>query len=118
MVTIVELDQELIDGLASINLTQNQAKVYVASLLLGEEASAYTLAKESKVPRSKIYEVIEKLVKDGYLAEIPQSDKTTFYVALPLENTIDRDLKKIGSIITKVKNDLEILKELLKENLK
>jgi sugar-specific transcriptional regulator TrmB len=105
----VELDQELIDGLASVNLTQNQAKVYVASLLLGEEASAYTLAKESKVPRSKIYEVIEKLVKDGYLAEIPQSDKTTFYVAFPLENTIDRDLKKIGSIITKVKNDLEIL---------
>jgi hypothetical protein len=105
----LEIDQELIDGLAAINLTQNQAKVYVASLLLGQEASAYTLAKESKVPRSKIYEVIEKLVKDGYLSEIPQSDKTTFYTALPIKNTLDREMKHITSIISKVRNDIELL---------
>ncbi len=111
MVILLEINQQLIDGLAKIGLSQNQAKVYITSLVLGEEASAYTLAKESKVPRSKIYEVIESLVKMGFFAEIPSDQGADLYKALTPDKTIDMKITDITTTINDVKKEITILLE-------
>lgn len=111
MVNILEIEQQLIDGLAKIGLTQNQAKVYITSLVIGDEVSAYTLAKESKVPRSKIYEVIESLVKIGFFAKIPSDKSADLFKALTPEKTIDMKITDITTTIDNVKKDIDILLE-------
>lgn len=54
----------LVERLMEIGFTEYEAKAYVALLRLGP-ASGYQIAKESRVPRSTIYEVLAKLVMRG-----------------------------------------------------
>ncbi|MBN1328129.1 MAG: helix-turn-helix domain-containing protein [Candidatus Heimdallarchaeota archaeon] len=105
----MQIDEKLIEGLTKIGLQRYQAQVYIASVVLGE-ASAYLIAKESNVPRAKVYEVIDSLVDLGFMAKIP-SDKGMLFSALPPEDTIDNAISQIVSTINGVKREIGFLQE-------
>ncbi|NHJ87267.1 MAG: hypothetical protein FK734_17520 [Asgard group archaeon] len=105
----MQIDEKLIEGLTKIGLQRYQAQVYIANVVLGE-ASAYLIAKESNVPRAKVYEVIDSLVELGFMAKIP-SDKGMLFSALPPEDTIDNAIKQIVSTINGVKSEIGLLQE-------
>jgi len=57
-----------IDDLIAVGLTVNQAKAYF-SLLTSSELTASELAKVSKIPRTRVYDVLEELVRKGLCIE-------------------------------------------------
>ena len=63
--------------LETIGLNEKEAKVYLASLKMGED-SAYNLAQRSGLKRSTVYFILEKLKKHGLVA-IKKTPKVTFY---------------------------------------
>lgn len=105
----MQIDERLVEGLTKIGLQKYQAQVYIAGIVLGE-ASAYLIAKESNVPRSKVYEVLDSLVDLGFIAKVP-SDKGMVFRALPPEDTIDNAIASIVSTIDDVKKEIEVLQE-------
>ncbi|AKB16592.1 MAG: TrmB family transcriptional regulator [Methanosarcina thermophila] len=60
---------ELIDKLKKLGFTENEAKVYVGLLSLNE-ATAREIHEFTHVPRPKIYSVLERMVKKGYVEVI------------------------------------------------
>ena len=50
--------------LKNLLFTENEAKVYL-SLLKNSPATSYAIAKNADVPRSKIYEVLDNMIKRG-----------------------------------------------------
>lgn len=65
----------MINDLISIGLTENESKAYLA-LLQGNQFSASELAKRSKVNKTKIYFVLECLIKKGFCDELPGKFRT------------------------------------------
>ncbi|HSU73249.1 MAG TPA: helix-turn-helix domain-containing protein [Candidatus Binatia bacterium] len=66
-----------------LGFTQGEEKVYIALLKLGSVTSG-RLASESGVSRSKLYEVLEKLVKKGLVSRITRNRVTHFSPAPPV----------------------------------
>ncbi|MDD4156738.1 MAG: helix-turn-helix domain-containing protein [Candidatus Cloacimonetes bacterium] len=63
-----------IEKLMEIGLTHYEAKAY--NMLIGaEKSTAAEIATHSKIPRSKIYEVLDGLVKKGFCLEISEPVK-------------------------------------------
>ena len=109
----MQIETSLVDGLAKIGLTQYQARAYIASVVLGE-ASAYLIAQESDVPRSKVYSALDDLVEMGFISKIP-SDKGTLYKALSTTETFPNELKKITSTLSQVEEEMDRLEKIEKE---
>ncbi len=105
----MQIDDKLIDGLTQIGLQRYQAQVYIASFVLGE-ATAYLIAKESGVPRAKVYSVLDSLIELGFIAKVP-IEKGMLFRALPPENTIDNAIDSIVSTIKGVKKGISRLQE-------
>lgn len=57
---------ELIGKLKKLGFTENEAKVYVGLLSLNE-ATAREIHEFTHVPRPKIYSVLERMAKKGYV---------------------------------------------------
>lgn len=55
---------DLVGGLAQLGLTEYEARAY-AALLAGPGSTGYEVARQSGVPRARIYEVLEGLVAKG-----------------------------------------------------
>lgn len=66
------INPERITRLISLGLNEQQARAYLA-LLDVDTATANELAKASRVPRAKLYEVLESLGRKGLLEIIPDS---------------------------------------------
>ncbi len=60
------MDTELIDKLKKLGFTENEAKIYVGLLSLNE-ATAREIHEFTHVPRPKIYSVLERMAKKGYV---------------------------------------------------
>ena len=105
----MQIDEKLIDGLTKIGLQRYQAQVYIASFALGE-ATAYLIAKESGVPRAKVYSVLDSLVELGFIVKVP-AEKGMLFRALPPENTIDNSIKTLITTIDGVKKGITRLQE-------
>jgi sugar-specific transcriptional regulator TrmB len=74
----------LIERWMDVGFTEYEAKAYVALLRLGP-ATGYQVAKESGVPRSMVYEILNKLVARGAVA--PQSfAEMVRYASVPPDN--------------------------------
>ena len=56
----------LIDTLVDIGLTEKGAKIYLANLELGQ-SSVFKIAKRVKINRITTYDVIEKLIRKGFI---------------------------------------------------
>ena len=65
--------------LEALGLSEKEAKVYLASLELGEAAPA-EIAKHAGINRATTYVIAEKLVKDGLMSQL-EKDKKTYFMA-------------------------------------
>lgn len=105
----MQIDEKLIEGLTKIGLQRYQAQVYIASVVLGE-ATPYLIAKESGVPRAKVYSVLDSLVELGFMVKVP-AEKGMLFKALPPEATIDNAMNSFVSTFKDIKKDIKELQE-------
>jgi sugar-specific transcriptional regulator TrmB len=80
----MDIDKQLVE----IGFTEYEAKAYVALLQLGP-ATGYQTAKESGVPRSTIYEVLNKLAARGAVLTQSLGDQVR-YAPVPADILLNR----------------------------
>lgn len=74
--------------LQELGFSEYEAKAYVA-LLRASPSTGYQVSKESGVPRSMIYEVLNKLAARGAALSSP-AERTTLYAPVPPDELLDR----------------------------
>lgn len=79
--------ERMIEILKKFDYTESEAKVYI-SLLNNGMQSGYEVSKTSGVPRSRVYNTLEKLVNRGIVMTCPDN-KTTLYKAEPVSRIGD-----------------------------
>lgn len=100
---------QLIADLIAVGLSTNQAKAYFF-LLTNSELSASELAKVSRIPRTRIYNVLEVLVKKGLCVE--KHDRIRHYRAIrPAEalGILDKELAAKRELLLKLTDTLDKL---------
>ncbi|MED4240862.1 TrmB family transcriptional regulator [Priestia megaterium] len=96
--------EKLIDSLMEIGFSKNESKAYL-SLLKQSPLTGYEISKQSGVPRSMIYQTINKLVAHGAINEV-RSDPITYTPVPPNE------------FIGRLRQEKEETFDYLQENLK
>lgn len=106
----------LIEEMKQLGLNQYEAKAYL-TLLEEYPVNGYTLSKYSGVPRSRIYEVLEGLIKKQIVFERKNSSGITYYPLEPdllikklkknYKNIIDYVQKETTNIFTRRKNQFD-----------
>lgn len=84
-----------LEGLMELGFSEYEAKAYVALVGLGT-ASGYQVAKESRVPRSTIYEVLSKLVMRGAAMTLSFAEQVR-YTAVPPHKLLARIHSEVES---------------------
>ena len=91
--------------LLEIGFTLNEAKVYL-TLLQNRYLNGYEISKLSKVSRSLVYNVIDRLVAKGFV--LKSEGQINYYCALPYEKVIERikndNINKLNIAREKLKN--------------
>lgn len=82
---------EKINLLKSIGLTDTESKAYLTLIKHGN-TSGYEASKLSGVPRSKIYNTLESLVRKGFII-FSENDGNTRYASIPI-NEISEKIKR------------------------
>jgi sugar-specific transcriptional regulator TrmB len=85
----------------AFGFTESDVKVYLALIQYGE-CTGYEASKLSGVPRSKVYNVLKKLLLRGVIA-VTEDEKASRYKAEPvnrliplLKNSVDDGLRQLG----------------------
>ncbi|NNM66854.1 MAG: TrmB family transcriptional regulator, partial [Spirochaetales bacterium] len=95
------------ERLANLGFSSYEAKAYLA-LLSFQPATAYELARESQVPTSKIYEVLERLVQRG-VARAYESDGKKRYVPQPADDFVESTRENLGRNLDLLKTELKAI---------
>jgi sugar-specific transcriptional regulator TrmB len=95
--------KEIVQAIENLGLSTYEAKAYFA-LLLESPLTGYKLSKISGVPRSRIYETIEKLMAKGLV--LSQEGDTTLLIPVSLESLLEKKEKES-------RRNLDLLKEVL-----
>ena len=99
------IDNENYKFLLEIGFTLNEAKVYL-TLLQNRYLNGYEISKLSKVSRSLVYNVIDRLVAKGFV--LKSEGQINYYCALPYEKVIERikndNINKLNIAREKLKN--------------
>lgn len=95
--------KEVIQAIENLGLSNYEAKAYFA-LLSESPLTGYKLSKNSGVPRSRIYETIEKLAAKGLV--FSQEGDTTLLIPVSLEAFLEKKEKES-------KRNINFLKEVL-----
>lgn len=107
-------DKELLSALMNMNLSENEAKCYLA-LFKGDSLTASETSKLSGVPRQNAYKALEKLLSKGLAVMVPEG-VNRYRVSNP---SFFKE-KAMGEIKESVENELQELeqrkREMLKEN--
>ena len=100
------------NDLQKIGLTEKEAKVYLASLELGE-SSVQKISQKAKVNRATTYVILEQLMEKGAISSVEQGKKRLFVASGPysLKQVIRHQAEEIG----KKKEKLEKLFPKLKK---
>lgn len=99
------------EALKEFGLSDYEAKAYSALIFLGS-ANASEICKESKVPQSKIYEVIDKLVEKR-LVEVYGVKPKEFKAVAPevmLRNLMEEKEKKVKELKGKIESLIKFIK--------
>ena len=81
------IDNENYKFLLEIGFTLNEAKVYL-TLLQNRYLNGYEISKLSKVSRSLVYNVINRLVDKGFI--LKSEGQINYYCALPYDKVIEK----------------------------
>lgn len=95
--------KEIVEAIENLGLSAYEAKAYFA-LLSEFPLTGYKLSKNSGVPRSRIYETIEKLTAKGLV--LTQEGATTLLKPVSLESFLEKKEKES-------KQNIDFLKEIL-----
>jgi hypothetical protein len=100
--------KEIVQAIENLGLSAYEAKAYFA-LLLESPLTGYKLSKVSGVPRSRIYETIEKLMAKGLV--LSQEGDTTLLIPVSLESLLEKKEKESRRNIGFLKEVLPQLKK-------
>ncbi len=100
------------ETLTSIGLTKGEADVYLTLLKLGNTSSG-SIIKESKVSRSKVYDVLERLKQKGLVSSVIKENVQYFEAADPKRILDYLQLKK-EDIEAKIESSRKIVQDLNK----
>lgn len=112
MYNLLMLPIDILKQLENLDLNDKEAKVYLASLLLGP-ASVQKISKESDIPRTLTYVILDSLMQKGLISTITDGKKRLFTAEGP--ETLERIIKEKQLEINTQKHILDdILPELNK----
>lgn len=99
---------KLLSTIGSEGFTQLQAKAYISLLKLDEQtgATGSSIAEDSGINRSKIYDVLNDLEKMGAVKKIPDG-RNTKYRAIDPETVFSRLVDTFSTKLTRGKKELE-----------
>jgi sugar-specific transcriptional regulator TrmB len=97
----------LIESWVAFGFTEYEAKTYVSLLQLGP-ATGYQIAKASGVPRSMIYEVLNRLVGRGAVLTQSLANQVR-YAAVPPEQLAQRMQREMEDNLNALQRDLQSL---------
>ncbi|MCZ7663465.1 MAG: hypothetical protein M5U22_11315 [Thermoleophilia bacterium] len=98
---------DLLSGLQKLGFSQYEAKAYVA-LLQNPRVTAYELAKQSGIPPSKIYEVVERLLAKKLVATLDLGGHPK-YVALDPKEAVGGFRRSYDEVLDFLEGRLEKL---------
>lgn len=99
------------NALRRIGLTEGEIKIYLALLELGSSATG-KITKVSGISGSKVYEVLDRLIKKGLVAQMIKNNVKYFEAASP-ERILDYLEQKTAEIEAENKEIKKIIPELL-----
>lgn len=99
----------VIDALEKFGLSEKESKVYLASLELGE-STASDISIKSNLPRTLVYDLLERLINLGLVSYNIKSSKKHFIAAEPKE--LLRILKEKEGSIKEIMPNLDALQKL------
>lgn len=93
----------MLDEFQEIGLGRREALTYVALLELGS-VKVGSIIKKTGIPSSKIYEIINKLMKRGFVSSVIKNNVRYYQASDPntLLSYIDEKKKKVGQIISEL----------------
>ncbi|ASN05582.1 TrmB family transcriptional regulator [Virgibacillus necropolis] len=89
--------------LQRFGFTQYESQVYESLITVDQPLDATSIVKGSGVPRSKVYEVIHRMVEKGMILETTV-EKKRLYTALPLESTIKKLTADFNTKVRQLRN--------------
>lgn len=98
------MKRDLLGLLKNLGFTQYEAKVYLA-LLKGSPATAYAVARESGVPRSKVYGVLEGMAERG-VAFVSHGEPVR-YAPLPYRELVQKHRREAEELLADAEEGLE-----------
>lgn len=108
--------EEILRTLISCGLSEYESKVYTSLVFLGT-SKAGTISKDSDVPQSKIYEVLEQLM-EKQLVQVFNGRPKEFRAVEPefaLKNLLENKTRKIDQLKKKIDDISDFLKPIKKE---
>ncbi|MFD1825052.1 MULTISPECIES: TrmB family transcriptional regulator [Mumia] len=82
--------ETVIAELQRLGMSGYEAKAYIALVAAGAPLNGYEVAKRSGVPRSTVYETLNKLCTRGAAYEVRTGDDNVGYLSLPPTSLLDR----------------------------
>ncbi|WP_369903368.1 TrmB family transcriptional regulator [Bacillus manliponensis] len=99
--------EKILQNVQALGFNQYEAKSYVALVYLGP-STAYQISKQSGVPRTRIYEVLEALEEKGIVMK-EEINGTAQYSPLPIEVFLNSVKQKWEETYTYVQHELKKL---------
>ncbi len=97
---------QLIESLEKFGLTEKESKVYLASLELGD-ATASDIAIKGNLPRTLVYDILERLIKKGLISYSKKDNKKYFLAVQPKEFL--SIIREKETAISSIMNELETI---------
>ena len=109
---IIGDSMELMSALKEFGLSENEIKVYLSLIKLGE-STAQSIAKNSNLPRTTVYHLLESLIQKGLVGSVVKESKKYFQASNPkkLIETLDEKKKLINEIIPELNSISKTVKE-------
>ncbi|HVL47502.1 MAG TPA: helix-turn-helix domain-containing protein [Candidatus Thermoplasmatota archaeon] len=107
------INQDRLDKMQEYGLTEYEARTYLALLDLGV-ATARDIANVSRVPRTKIYSVLDDLHQKQLTEIIPERPKR--YEAVPFERYLRQFERDYQAKLKKIEDDKKLLGSELRSN--
>jgi sugar-specific transcriptional regulator TrmB len=100
------MKESIIDGLKKIGLAEYEARAYAALVGLGE-ANAREIHEASKVPRTRIYDILRELTNKGFVEFITGSPN--YYRVVEPDSVMDKIRDELVEAIDRSKTELKNL---------
>lgn len=95
---------KIINLLKTFNFTESESKVYI-SLLKNGSGTGYEISKNSSVPRSKVYNILEMLIHRGCVV-VSKGTNPVNYSAIPVDEFIDNIKMDVEQSLSEVEKEL------------